>query len=243
MNGLTGLIVDDELPARRFLAELLEGTGAFRDTLSTGDPEEAARLVKERRVDVAFVDIRLVDAPGDTSGLDLAKTLSAATKIVLATASPSHAVQGFELGVVDYLLKPFRGERVQRCVDRIRSQPREEGPARLVARDGNALRFLDIAGAYAFEARERLTFVHHREGTFVVDPSLAKLSAALGPDFLRVHRNWLVAPAHVEALLRQEGAAILQLAGGTEVPVSRERTREVRQALLRETVGLAGSSS
>jgi DNA-binding LytR/AlgR family response regulator len=247
MKPLSALVVEDEWPARNFLVELLRDTGSFGD-IAAVTSIEAAREALERielGIDVVFVDIRLVDRPGDTSGLDFARSLAnlaSPPAVVLATASAHYALEGFEMGVVDYLLKPFSLDRVTTCVARLLQRRRaaslSEGKRRLVARKDNRLVLLDLDGMLAFQAAERLTYLHHVEGAFSVDLSLNALAATLGDVVLRVHRNWLVAPAHVLGLGRLDGELILEVGARLRVPVSRERAREVRQQLLKGTVGI-----
>lgn len=112
-------------------------------------------------------------------------------------------------------------------------------PRRLAARRKGNLFFLDFAGLLAFEAADRLTYLHHLEGTYDVDLSLNALAATLGSRVLRVHRNWLIAPDHVQGLTRLDGELCLELSAELRVPVARDRAREVRKRLLQDTVGLA----
>jgi DNA-binding LytR/AlgR family response regulator len=249
MKGLSGLVVEDEWPARNFLVELLRDTGAFRDIAAVTNVEAARQALTraDLAIDVAFVDIRLVDRAGDRSGLDFARSvtrLASPLAVVLATASAEHALDGFELGAVDYLRKPFTLDRVNTCVARLldRRRPRSSGTdqTRLVARKDSTLFFLELTGLLAFEAADRFTYLHHVEGRFSVDLSLAALGAALGDRVLRVHRNWLVAPAEVRRLSRVDGELVLEVAH-LRVPVSRDRARQVRQQLLENTVGLGRS--
>lgn len=90
----------------------------------------------------------------------------------------------------------------------------------------------------AFQAADRVTCLHHVEGVFAVDLSLGALAAALGDRVLRVHRNWLVAPARVHQLIRHDGEVTLAIGPHLRVPVSRDRAREVRQQLLGTAVGI-----
>jgi DNA-binding LytR/AlgR family response regulator len=107
MKPLSGLVVEDEWPARNFLVELLRDTGGFRDIAAVTSVEAARQALArpELAIDVVFVDIRLVDRAGDRSGLDFARSvmlLASPPAVVLATASAEHALDGFELGAVDY---------------------------------------------------------------------------------------------------------------------------------------------
>lgn len=110
-------------------------------------------------------------------------------------------------------------------------------PLRLAARKGAEIVLLPLDGLLAFEATDRLTYAHHERGVYLVDLSLNAIALALRDRLLRVHRSWLVVPARVEQLGRVDGDLVLTL-GALRVPVARERTKEVRAALLRDTVGL-----
>lgn len=249
MSPLSALVVDDEWPARSFLVELLRESGRFGEVVAVADIESARASLEraEPGIDVAFIDVRLIDRPGDSSGLDLARwltSLASPPAVVLATASAQYALEGFELGAIDYLLKPFTHERVAACAERLveRSTSRTNvAGRRLVARDGQRLVFLDMDGLVAFQAAERVTYLHHAEGVFAIDLSLAALAASLGDRVLRVHRSWLVDPSRVDGLLREDGELVLQLGPDLRVPVSRDRARDVRRHLLANAVGVTRS--
>ena len=246
MTRFSALVVDDEWPARSYLVELLTESGWFHDIVAVATVADAVQAMEEGafEIDVAFVDIRLVDTPGDTSGLALAQSLSKLPMppaIVLATASPDYALDGFELGVADYLLKPFRLDRVRQCAERLATRVRghAERHQRLAARKGRTLVFLEMSGLLAFQAADRLTRLHHDTGIYDVDLSLRALDASLGERVIRVHRNWLVAPERVRELSKASGELTLTLGNELVVPVSRERARDVRRALLAGAVGLS----
>jgi DNA-binding LytR/AlgR family response regulator len=165
---------------------------------------------------------------------------------VLTTASSEHAIEGYRLGAVDYLLKPFTAERVEQCVQRLlaahRTPPAAPEKVRIVARDGRRLLFIPLAEVLAFESESRLSFVHTEQGRFDLDLSLTAMESALvGQPILRVHRSWLVNLAAVRGLDRGEGEMMISLGRGArtlEVPVARERATEVRERLIERAVGL-----
>jgi len=232
---LRSLIVEDEWVARNYLVELLEASGAA-EVIAAVDSVSAAREVLESlAIDVAFVDIQL--AGSDEDGLALVRDRAArgTPLFVLATAHPQHALAAYDLGVADYLTKPFTPARVEQCVARLR--PRiapSAAPARFVARRKRGLVFLRPDEVWAFEAADRLAYVHTARGTFDIDLSLAAIETSFGRAFLRTHRNWLVNAAHVLELA-EDGDLI---AGELRVPVARERATAVREALLAGTTGI-----
>jgi len=246
------LIVEDEWPARNYLVELLVGSGLAEvvgAVATVEEAQEALRPASRLGVDTAFVDLQLARDGGDRAGLAFARALresSPEVRVVLATAFDEHALVAFDIGVVDYLLKPFGEERVLQCLKRLRaSRPVPLSAAtRIVARRRRSLVFLEPEEIWAFEADERLTFVHTRHGKFDVDLSLAAIELSLGASLTRVHRKWLVNAAHVRELMRGSNETLLfvgdGMAGegpGVEVPVSRDRVAEVRETLLRSAVG------
>jgi DNA-binding LytR/AlgR family response regulator len=244
MNLVRALIVDDEVPVRRYLAELLHGTGRVDPVAVVGTVADATQAMRANLdIEAAFVDIRLIDRAGDRSGLSWVQGVLAGPEpplVVLATALVDHAVAAFDVGAVDYLLKPFTRSRVALCVDRLmaRRAPRPvTPPSRLMARDGANLVFLPVSGILAFEASDRLAFVHHLEGRFMIDLSLAAAEAQLAGHILRTHRNWLVMMDKVRELNRSSGELALMVGPELAVPVSRDRAPAVREALLSRTLG------
>lgn len=247
---LRAVIVEDEWPARSYLVELLEATGRAEVVGAIPTAQEARDLVdaEQSAVDVMFVDVQLA-GDGDKAGIALVRDLARGPTppaFVLATAFKQHAIEAFELGVVDYLLKPFSEERVTACIERLSARltdgaPRDaNAPSRIVARKGRSLVFLDPSEVWAFEAADRLTCVHSARGKFDVDLSLATIETSLGRSFARVHRNWLVNATHIKQLDRDGSETTLVV--GTDpaitVPVARERSQGVRDMLLSNAMGV-----
>jgi two-component system, LytTR family, response regulator LytT len=250
---LQALVVEDEWPAREYLVELLLATRQVDVVAAVASAAEARQALGPDgiAVDAAFVDINLVSSGGDEAGMQLVRELAGregAPLFVMATALKQHAVEAFDLDVVDYLLKPFSEERVRECIARIaRRRVRRETvvPMRVVARSKRGLVFLEQDEVWAFEASERLSYVHSQAGRFDVDLSLAAIEASLGPGWLRVHRNWVVNQGHVRALERDElgstlvlGGAVGAEAGNLRVPIARDKVQTVRDLLLAGTTGI-----
>lgn len=243
---LRALVVEDEWAARNYLVELLERSGAVEVIGAAASAEDAREVLRSREspIDVAFVDVRLVGGEREDEGLDMVRSFArqpGAPMFVLATAFAQHALEAFDLGVVDYLHKPFTTERVAQCIDRLRArrpaQPAAAGPVRIVVRRKRALVFLRLEEVWAFEAAERLAFVHSSRGKFDVDLSLSAVEASFGRTLLRVHRNWLVNADHVKEL-EGAGSETELLVGDLRVPVARERAQAVREALMQGTLGI-----
>ena len=249
-NLLKVLVLEDEWPTRNYLVKLLEGTRRAEVIGAVATLDEAREALAGSQADVVFVDVQLAATGDSRTGLDLVRSMVGeplAPMFVLATASPEHSLEAFELGVVDYILKPFTEERVEQCLRRLleRRAPRAQAVRRVVARRKKSLVFLDPETIWAFEAADRLTFVHSPDGKFDIDLSLAAIEASFGRALFRVHRNWLVNLSYVKELERDIGGATVTVGSdlGPEgrsirAPVSQDRAKALRDVLLENATGL-----
>ena len=249
-NALRALVLEDEWPTRNYLVQLIEGTHLAEVVGAVASLDEAREALAGSPVDVVFVDIQLAATGDPRTGLDLIRSMAdspGAPMFVIATAFQQHTLEAFDLGVVDYLLKPFSEERVEQSLRRLmaRRSERRSGPLRVVARRKRNLVFLDPQDIWAFEAADRLTCVHSRLGTFDVDLSLATIEASFGRALTRVHRNWLVNLASVKEMEREGGETTLLVGhmgdDAVRAPVARDRAKAVRELLLENATGVRRS--
>jgi DNA-binding LytR/AlgR family response regulator len=245
------LVVEDEWPARNYLVELLHASKLAVVVAAVADAESAIQALAPEgglAVDVVFADIHLVGSARDDAGLDLVRTHAqrpGAPLFVLATAYKEHAIEAYSLGVIDYLLKPFTEDRVEQCLRRLLARRPQRvastQPTKIVARKKKGLVFLRPEEVWAFEAADRLTFVHTPRGKFDLDLSLSAIESAFGKGLLRAQRNSHVNPEHVRELVRDAGDELIAGAAdedGVHVPIARERAQVVRDALLADATGL-----
>ena len=255
-DRLRALVVEDEWPARNYLVELIEATELAEVVGAVADADEARQVlhpVTGVPVDVVFVDVQLAGSGSERAGLDWVRAEIEAQRplsFVIATAFERHAIEAFELGVVDYLLKPFSEERVKHCLMRLQSRRSGDerpkfGRLRIVSRRKKSLVFLEPDEIWAFEAADRMTFAHTEHGTFDLDLSLTAIETSFGRTFIRVHRSWLVNLKHVKELEREGNETRLfvghRLSDGGQgifVQVARDRSQEIRDMLLANATGL-----
>jgi two-component system response regulator LytT len=262
LTRLRTLIIEDEWPARNYLAELLQGSG-LAEVVGAAANLDAAREVLEAppdsgTLDAVFVDVHLVGERVENAGLEIIREFAGrpnAPQFVIASAFRKHTLEAFELGVVDYLVKPFSDERVEQCLRRVLARrpapvrPSTAGkPPRIVARRKKSLVFLALDEVWAIEAANRLTFVHTPFGRFELDLSLNSIEATSSISLTRVHRNWLVNLTHVREIERSDGGTILYIGPGVggsgqgiRAPVARERAQQVRDTLLATATGIRRS--
>ncbi len=111
---LKTIIIDDELPAVKVLTSFVESIPFLELTLATTNAFEGLNVLNMGQVDLLFVDIEMPDI----SGIELLKSLQNSPLVILTTAYEEYALQGFELDVIDYLMKPIRFERFVRAVNK-----------------------------------------------------------------------------------------------------------------------------
>ncbi|MGY2126840.1 LytR/AlgR family response regulator transcription factor [Blastococcus sp. SYSU DS0617] len=242
-DRLTVLVVDDERPALEELRWLLERDERIGAVLTCDSATEALRLLQERGVDAVFLDIRM---PG-LSGVDLARVLSrfkAPPPVVFVTAYDDHAVDAFELGAVDYVLKPVREDRLAEAVRRVvgsragGSVPADDD---IAVELGGVTRFVPRSSVRYVEAQGDYARLHTPAGSHLVRVPLTTLEEAWkDAGFVRIHRSLLVALQHVQEV-RMDAGRCTVVVGGTHLGVSRRHTRELRDLLVRRArPGTAG---
>ena len=235
------LVADDEPVARagirRMLAEFawIECVGEA----PTGPATVAA--LDALRPDVVFLDVEM---PG-MSGLDVLRAAVHRPFVVFTTAYSQHAVTAFELGALDYLVKPFGPERFATAMERVRAGLGEPAPAagdrlaealsaapmsRLFVRSGASLTPVPVAEIRWFNAAGDYVEAHVGTGHHLVHVSLARIEERLDPrKFCRIHRTHLVNLDYVRAFRRApNGRMVAEMKDGTRLPVSRSHATELR---------------
>ncbi|POM24118.1 Sensory transduction protein LytR [Actinomadura rubteroloni] len=238
------LAVDDEVPALEELTYLLRDDPRVGDVTGASEAAAALRglsrmLAAGERLDAVFLDVRM---PG-LDGLDFSRLLTGFAdppKVVFVTAHDDFAVTAYELGAVDYLLKPVRPERLAEAVRRVADAVgAADGPP---GEDDDELIPVDLGGRTRLVPRKTVTHVvahgdyvrlHTAGAHYLVRMPLASLERRWEEaGFVRIHRSTLVSSAHITELRFDGGRALVQV-GDELLPVSRRHTRQVRDLLVR----------
>lgn len=238
MTALRVLVADDEVPAREELAYLLDREATVGSVRTVGSGAEVLRALEQDEVDALFLDIRM---PG-LDGLDVARVLARFRRppaVVFVTAYDEHAVEAFDLRAVDYLLKPVRAERLAEAVRRIAdarggqvAQP-PPGDETIPVELGGVTRFIQRSEVRFAEAHGDYARLHTADASHLVRVPLSTLEdqwSAAG--FVRIHRRYLVALAHVDEVAFEPGRGTVRV-GDDELAVSRRHLRELRDTLVR----------
>lgn len=242
------LIADDEQLARRRLVRLLgelPGVEVIGECAS-GQEVLAAVAGDEAAIDVVLLDIRM---PG-LSGIEVGALFPEdGPDIIYTTAHGEHALEAFDVGAVDYLLKPIDAVRLGRALARARARGGERAGERPGERAGEGVAEVELR-RLPVTTRDGIVLVDPRtishaifdgalvtlncaQGAYLVDFSLQELEERLpGAIFERVHRRALVNLERIERLEPQEsGGYTARMIGGDAVPIARQAARRLRRRL------------
>jgi two-component system, LytTR family, response regulator AlgR len=245
-SALKVLIVDDEALARARLVTLLGDCTVPTELIGqAGQAVQAMQALQRERVDLVFLDIHMPGADGITLARAI-RHLPHPPAVVFITAHSEHAVEAFELEASDYLTKPVRAERLQQALQKV-SRARHSVAAadavsgndekHVIIQDRGRTERLPLAEVLYFKAELKYITVRTVSRSYILDGSLGELEARYGPQFMRVHRNALVARRAMRALEKQfdpeegDGWAV-RLTGVDEVlAVSRRQLSAVREVI------------
>jgi len=202
------LIVDDETPARERLKRLLADIAGVELVGEAENGPQALTLIEQEQPDLVLLDIQM---PG-LDGFGVIEALAEPPPVVFVTVYNEYAIRAFEVNALDYLLKPFSKERLEKAIHRAqevqaeaqdfasRLAPLLESLAsqghyltRLAVRDQNRIRVLDVGELDWIGVENEQTVVHIGSEAYPIQRTLTDLEARLDPAcFFRAHRSILV---------------------------------------------------
>jgi two-component system, LytTR family, response regulator len=227
------LIADDEPVARQVLREHVEGIPSLEIAGEASTGKETLQRILDWDPDVVLLDQQMPEL----DGLAVVRSLRGAHTplIIFVTAYERHALEAFEVGAVDYLLKPVRRERLEKAIEKARRQlkslPAAQGPKKIVGRRGTDLYLLDPAEIVAFQADGELVHIITIGQRYLSDHSLKALEEKLErPRFRRVHRGTLINTDHLRKISPLSSRRwLLKMSNGFEAVVSKRLASAIRE--------------
>lgn len=228
------LIIDDEPIARDVIRTHLEKLNDFEIVQEHENALNALSFLKQNRIDLIFLDISMPRL----SGLDFLRSLKSPPKTIITTAYREHALEGFDLHVVDYLLKPISFERFLQAIDHYYesltcsfSMSGSTFPlskdAFLYLRDNRKTHKVFLSDITLIESIGEYIKVHAGEKHMMSRCSLSSIERALPEDhFVRTHNSFIVPVKHITAFT----ASSIEI-GELEVPISRKYKNQVMKSL------------
>ncbi len=206
------IIADDEPIARQIVEQYISQLPQLELVGTCSNAFEVLEMLQQHQVDVLFLDINMPNF----SGISLIRSLQERPEIILTTAYPEFALEGFELAVADYLLKPFSLERFIMAVNKVQAKFTEKGPLppHSKAPEKEALPATHItvkvdkkwircplADIQYIEAYGNYIKVHLSDSYLLVSQTLSDFLARLPQkDFLRIHKSYVIHFTYLKAM-------------------------------------------
>lgn len=233
MNEITCILADDEPIARQILEKYIADVPHLQLLHSCSDAFEVMEFLQKRSVDLLFLDINMPKL----TGLALLKSMShPLPDVIITTAYPNYAVEGFELSVTDYLLKPFSFERFLKAVMKVQGQHEEKqtvltatapevkdsifvkSDKKLIKLRFDEINFLEAYGNF---------IKINTEKTILISETLTSFSQKLPPHFIRTHKSYC---ANIDRITMIDGNQIF-FPNGTQIPISASYRKHVLDSI------------
>ncbi len=206
------LIVDDEQLARQRLRKLISNASGYQIIGEAETGEDALRKTQTAQPDVVLMDIRM---PG-MDGIEAASYINRMDKppaIIFTTAFCEHALKAFEAHAIDYLLKPIKQSRLEAALDaakrmnkaqlsKLREDETEGARQKICVKSRGSLELIPVDEIIYFKADQKYVTLRTAEQEFLIEESLKTLEQEFSFQFMRIHRNALVAHQMLHGLTK-----------------------------------------
>jgi len=233
--GLRVMIVDDEELARQVLREYLETIPGVEIAAECSNGFEAVKAISEHSPDLVFLDVQMPKL----DGFEVLELIGKQVAVIFTTAFDQYAIRAFDAQAVDYLLKPFSQDRLEKAIERVRqrlgrtvpkpaelaaaARPPQQYLQRIVVKDGTRVHIIPTDRLDYAEAQDDYVALHSAGKSYLKQQTISSLESALDPaQFIRIHRSHLVnldRVAKIEPYTKDSRIAVLS--DGTQLPVSR----------------------
>ncbi len=230
-NRIRCLIIDDEPPAREIIRRYLEQVTTLQLAGECANAMQAFALLRQEPVDLMFLDIRMPQLNGN----DFLKTLKNPPKVIFTTAYPEYAVEGYELDVLDYLVKPIQFERFLRAVNKVyqqtpaRQEPVEEKKSEsfVYFRADRKMIKVMLQDIFYIESMKDYVKIFTANGMIITKQSISSVEAMLPEkDFIRSHRSYIVSARHIKSFTSD----LIEI-NNMEIPIGKLFRNEVMKNL------------
>jgi two-component system, LytTR family, response regulator AlgR len=201
MSPLKIIIADDEAPARNRLRDLLGDIANTNVVAEANNGKEAINLAIEHTPDLLLLDIRMPLMDG-IEAAQHAQKLDPQPKIIFTTAYDTYAIRAFDLNAIDYLLKPIRLERLENALNKVLAlkpaqiealKPMQLARSHISIHERGRVILIPREEIVFFRAEQKYTTVRTIEREYLLEESLTQLENEFDAQFIRLHRNCLVA--------------------------------------------------
>jgi two-component system, LytTR family, response regulator len=231
------LIIDDEPLARLIVAEYLQSFPALEIVQECGDGFEGLKAIQQHHPDLIFLDVQMPKI----NGFEMLELVEFPPSVIFTTAFDEYAIKAFEAHAVDYLLKPFNKERLDKAIHKWMDSTQQatsntstealladaaQSPLqknRIVVKTGSKIKIIPVKDILYLEAADDYVKIHTTEGPFLKNKTMAYFESLLdASSFVRSHRSYIInvqQVTRIEAYEKDNHVALLK--SGASIPVSR----------------------
>ncbi len=193
MKKINCLVVDDEELARTLLENYISRMPHLNLVEKCANPLDALKVLQEASIEIMFLDIQMPEL----TGIDFLKSLQQKPKVIFTTAYSEYAIEGYQLDVVDYLLKPFSFERfvqaVNKAIELINTKPQTPEKDYLLVKSEHKVHKIKLEDIRYIQSMREYVAYFLPNGKILALNSLKKLEQELPSDqFLRIHKSYIV---------------------------------------------------
>ncbi|PJZ52757.1 LytR/AlgR family response regulator transcription factor [Leptospira adleri] len=242
-SNFSVLIVEDEIPARELLRKYLEEWPSFKIEAVVGNGRQALEILDRKTFDLIFLDVNLPEKSGIQVLEEKGKVAPA---LVFTTAYRDHALQAFEAGALDYLLKPYSRERFRETMTRAEEflSVRKKGnkvESFLFFRESGVLHRLSLSKLLYLTANGKKCVLHSLDKDHETSKLLGDMEAELPSDrFVRIHKKYILNLEYISGMKSNAGGGyevFLNDEDETILPVGREYVSNLRDRFRENGVG------
>ena len=227
------LIVDDEPLARARLQRLLAQQAGYHCVGEAENATQAMQLIHTLQPDLLLLDIAMPGSDGIALATDIL-ALATPPAVIFVTAHPQHALDAYQAGPADYLLKPISPERLAQALQRLGIQTRahlerKSAEPKLSYVQAGIKRQVDLKDVHYFNAEDKYVRMVLAKGDAIIEQSLVQLLQLFPDKLLRIHRSTVINKAYFQRLISTNGKHWVVLCGRTErLEVSRREVANIR---------------
>lgn len=229
MPDIKCLIVEDEQLASRIIEDYIEQTPGLSLVATCEDVASAQTMLENEQVSMLFLDINLPKI----NGLEFVQMLEKKYPVILTTAHHEYAVDGFELEVVDYLLKPITYARFLKAVNKLKDFISLSDKANQLeyffVKSNNKLEKINFSEVLVIEGSRNYVRIHLQGKEIVTYATLKSIEQNLpNHSFIKIQKSFIVAIDKVEQIVHNK-----VVIGGTSIPISRSNRNEIINEILK----------
>jgi two-component system LytT family response regulator len=233
-NSISCVIVDDEFPAVKLLADYVQKTSGLELMLKTTSALEALNYLNDNKTDLVFMDVQMPEL----SGMEIINIIkNSGTKVILTTAYTQYAIDGYEHDIIDYLLKPITLERFIVAVNKARSRINSEKassastpitpPQYIFVKTEYRIQKVSLAEIQYIEGLGDYVTLHTKTGKILSLDRMKKMEEVLpSGSFLRIHKSYIINMEHIDFI--EKGRIIINK---EYLPVGESYKEKVRERL------------